>query len=212
MRISFIFQGAIMFKRTYLPAHAILVIIIFISNNTYALVPQLIRNTTLVENAPSKSQLPKWLKYCIPIGMTCIETHIAENYARYAPEITATSKLLRELFNIKTEDFRIPDPQVDRAGNYISPKIMGKIIRLIFESTQAGGKILSNRLNCIKPEIKKTFKKTRHKLDKQYSRTGFRSSFKKFVESLVGSLEECNYWGNNKTPIYAPPYHAVSSR
>ncbi len=217
----------------------ILLLAVHFSGGVYALTPQLIKDTVLIPVKPIKidennkselvarlQPLPEWLRYGVLFGMVFIETGVTEGAARSAPDNSSTKKLLLQLFNVKTADFRIPDPGMSVAGNYISPQMMGRIIRLIFESglkefqenPASSGKIkaskkmvaksqkemLLEKLNDIKPEVEKSFKEALQKLDEKFSSTSFKSSFKAFTESLVNSLEECNYWGTSASSIYTP--------
>ncbi|HBL98102.1 TPA: hypothetical protein DDZ86_00465 [Candidatus Dependentiae bacterium] len=216
-------------KQAWLMSVVLAVSTIFAANNTHSLAPQFIKGTTLFEHKKTEikgtkdsSTLPIWLKYGIPFGMVFIETHIVENYARYAPKDASTSKLLNELFNVNTPDFRIPDPNKRFAGNYLTPKDMGKIIRLIFESRSVAPplesvkeekkksakkvvekpkkELLEEKLRILKADIKKRLKDQKSTIKS----SSFNSSFKNFTESLVGSLEECNYWKSTKAPLYPP--------
>ncbi len=147
--------------------------------------PLLTKNSALVASKfPEK--FPKEIRDCVcygvSIGMILNSAGILENYMRYVDPKSSMGQILGFLLNRNNPDFRITDNSAN-PGFYLTPAMVGGIIRLIIEEKIERSKDLSKK-------IEKLVGKKKNK------------NLQDFAKAIDLSLVESNFWGDNKDPIY----------
>ncbi len=155
-----------------------------------SLITKVIKNNNILNEDISKG-LSVWLRFGMLFGAALYEERTVENYGRHGDQKHATINLLNKLFHIGPDFCRI-STNSDQAGRFLSLKGMGLIVRTIYNSKKPGD--IEDLKNQAENALEKKCKKEDASLEE----------YPKFIDTLIGSLRECNYWEETNGKSYYP--------